>query len=175
MKTTFPFLTRLALLLAASAAMNAFAHSVWIETAKDGSLVVRFGEFGAKYEKSPGHLDSLLAVGAWTHDAEGKPAPFAVEKKFDHFLLVDAKPASPAQIETGFPVMGTKSPLRKPVFYARWYPHGTPVPTVPAADARHIADGQAGRSEGALPRPARARREAHGGFPGRNGTRVHHR
>lgn len=111
--------------LALFAAPLAHAHSVWLETTADGKLVVRFGEPGDEYEKSPGHLDSLTLPLAWTFDAEAKPFAFEVTKHADHFLLVAADPAKPAFGETGFPVMHRgDNPATKPFFHMRWLPAG---------------------------------------------------
>ncbi|WP_050027538.1 hypothetical protein [Verrucomicrobium sp. BvORR034] len=98
------------------------AHEVWIEDTTDGKLVVRFAEYGEEYEKSPGHLDSLKTPEAWTAGEDGKPKAFEVQKKSDHYLLVDAKPENGAQAEAAFAVMKRgDSPARKPIFYARWH------------------------------------------------------
>ncbi len=52
-----------------------------------------------------------------------------MQKKSDHFLLINAARDQIAQIETGFTVMGKpgdpEKPARKPYFYARWHPPGT--------------------------------------------------
>lgn len=95
------------------------AHSVWIEDLPDGTLAVRFGEPGGEVEKSPGYLDNLAAVTAWTH-ADGKPKPFAVSKRADHFLIEQSTSTQSIQAETAFPVRKA----RKPLFYARWQPMG---------------------------------------------------
>lgn len=98
------------------------AHEVWIEDTTDGKLVVRFAEYGEEYEKSPGHLDSLKTPEAWTAGDDGKPKVFEVQKKSDHYLLVDAKPENGAQAEAAFAVMKRgDSHARKPIFYARWH------------------------------------------------------
>ncbi|MEZ0389808.1 MAG: hypothetical protein ACAI34_22200 [Verrucomicrobium sp.] len=98
------------------------AHEVWIEDTKDGKLVVRFAEYGEEYEKSPGHLDALATPEAWAAGPDGKPKAFAVEKKADHYLLVDAKPEQGVQAEAAFAIMKRgEGPARKPVFYARWH------------------------------------------------------
>lgn len=111
-------------------AFQALAHSVWIEDTPEKRLVLRFGEFGDDVEKSPGHLDSLTAVTAWTHDADGKPTPFDPQKKSDGFLLAGASSAQAAQAETGFPVMKSgNTPARKPFFYARWQAAGSGAAT----------------------------------------------
>jgi hypothetical protein len=44
----------------------ATAHEVWIEDTPDGKLVVRFAEYGDKYEQSPGALDAVTLPFAWT-------------------------------------------------------------------------------------------------------------
>ncbi len=119
-------------LLAFAAASLAHAHSVWIEDTPEKQLVVRFGEPGEEFERSPGYLDSLSLPVAWTTGAEDKPAAFIVEKKVDHFLFVDANPAVPAFGETLFPVMKRgKRPASWPHFYVRWQPVGAPVPAAP--------------------------------------------
>lgn len=120
--------------LACFASGSASAHSVWIEKSED-KLVVRFGEIGDSYEKSPGYLDELtlpevaLPVG-------GK---IAVEKGKDFFLLKEAAPAGPVVISTIFPVMEKPATAQKPAsarwprFYARWQVAGAtsePVSTL---------------------------------------------
>lgn len=153
---------------------RASAHEVWIEDTPEGKLVVRFAEYGEKYEQSPGALDALTLPFAWTAAASvlekdsqkpaasiapGAPAreqrdiragqvtAFEVQKKSDNFLLVNADPAKPAQIETGFTVMGkqgdSEKPARKPNFYARWEPAGL-VAGTPALNFDLVPTGQAG-------------------------------
>lgn len=132
MKTS---LHSLALVLAGiiAAAPLAFAHSVWIEDTSEKQLVVRFSDLGGEVEKSPGLLDRLLPLGAWMPGEDGKPSPFNVEKKSDHFLFVGASPAAPALAETGYPVMGKEGkPASKPHYYVRWQPAGTAAPAAPA-------------------------------------------
>src|SRR5262249_19707249 len=124
---------------------------VWIEDTSDGQLIVRFAEYGEKFEKSPGALDALTLPFAWTPAVEtpkegptaagesraakedrdiraGKVDAFEVQKKSDGFFLAGSTAAMPAQIETGFTVMGKagdpEKPARKPFFYARWHPPG---------------------------------------------------
>lgn len=95
-----------------------FAHTIWIEPL-EGNLVIRFAEPGNKFEKSPGHLDSLSAPVSFILITN---APSAIEspKKSDHFLLVGASPTNTVCTETIFTVRGG----RKPYFYARWQPAG---------------------------------------------------
>jgi len=126
------------------------AHEVWIEDTPGGQLVVRFAEYGDDFEKSPGALDMVSLPAAWTSGAEGKVTLFEVQKKADHFLLVNAAPAQAVQAETGFAVMGKagnpEKPARKPFFYARWHAAGAGaaepalifdiVPTGTAGEAR---------------------------------------
>lgn len=135
MKTNLPPRLRHVMMLASCLAVlpTAQAHSVWIEDSPGPQLVVRFGEPGDEYEKSPGHLDNLTLPAAWQTDGEGKPMALAVEKKTDHFLLVGAPPVSVALAETRFPVFkrGTR-PASWPQFYVRWHPRGAPVPAAPA-------------------------------------------
>lgn len=106
----------------------AAAHSVWIEKVGD-KLVVRFGEVGSDYEKSPGHLDQLTLPKV-AAPADGK---VAVEKGADFFLLKDAKVAEGSVISTIFPVMERPATETKPAsarwpqFYARWHVAGEKV------------------------------------------------
>lgn len=128
--------------LAALSVNVASAHSVWIESL-EGKLVVRFGEVGTDYEKSPGYLDQLELPKV----ADAKDGKITVEKGGDFFLLKDAKPAESSVISTKFPVMEKPATDKKPAsarwpqFYARWQVAGaaaTPVSTldiVPAAEA----------------------------------------
>jgi hypothetical protein len=128
-------ITRLLTVLLPLAALAplARAHSVWVEPTPDQKLVIRFGELGGEIETSPGYLDQLMLPLAWKISADGKPAPFAVEKKSDHFLLVAATPAAPALGETRFPVMKRGDrPASWPQFYVRWHPAGAPAPAAPA-------------------------------------------
>lgn len=117
--------------LLASAALsfgNASAHSVWIEQL-EGKLLVRFGEVGDNYEKSPGYLDKLELPAA----VDQKGGKLAVEKGADFFLLKDTAPTAPSVASTAFPVMekpatDTKpASARWPQFYARWHVAGTEV------------------------------------------------
>jgi hypothetical protein len=130
---------------------SAAAHEVWIEDTPEGGLVVRFAEYGEKFEKSPGALDMLTLPFAWTPGVEapaepkktgeesagareeraireGKVDSFEVKKKEDGFVLTGAVATQSVQIETGFTVMGKagdpEKPARKPFFYARWQPTG---------------------------------------------------
>lgn len=111
------------------------AHSVWLEDTADRQLVIRFGEPGDDFERSPGHLDRLSLPIAWTpgSDSDAKPTPLVVEKKSDHFLLAGAAPTAGACGETRFPVMKRGSrPASWPHFYVRWQPAGAPPPAAPA-------------------------------------------
>jgi hypothetical protein len=102
------------------------AHTVWIEPAKDGALAVYFGEWGHEVEKSPGHLDSLTTMTAWSTSAEAeKPQMLVATKKDDRFDLGGVMPALSVQAQTGFGVMKSgDKPGRRPIFYARWQPAG---------------------------------------------------
>lgn len=98
------------------------AHEVWIEETKDKELIVRFAEYGEDYEKSPGHLDGLAQPLAWTFGADGKPAPFDVQKRADGFLLAASSADKGALAEAVYAVMKRgEGPARKPIFYARWH------------------------------------------------------
>lgn len=127
-KPAFAPLFRLALVALAFAPLVR-AHSVWIEDTPDRQLVIRFGEPGDDYEKSPGYLDHLSQPVAWRTGDDDKPAVIAVEKKSDHFLLVSAGPATAAFGETRFPVMKRGSrPASWPQFYVRWHPANASAP-----------------------------------------------
>lgn len=101
------------------------AHDLWIEDLPDKQLVLRFAEPGEEFEKSPGYLDALTEIYAWTPVAEGKNTNVVTQKKSDHFVLVSLNATNQVQAETGFPIrkMGDK-PGRKPFFYVRWQPAG---------------------------------------------------
>lgn len=116
--------------LAAALSLPAFAHSVWIEPADDGTLIARFAEPDGNLEKSPGHLDSLSPPVAFAVSGEGGAAEeILVEKKSDRFALLKSKRVNPAGLETSFVVMGpADAPGRRPIFYARWQPAGAPPP-----------------------------------------------
>lgn len=121
---------------------SAAAHSVWIETL-DGKLVVRFGEVGSDYEKSPGYLDKLAVPVA----TDGNGGKIPVEKAADFFLLKEATPTRPSVISTMFPVMekpatDTKPPsARWPQFYARWQVAGSKVTPISTLDIVPEKDG----------------------------------
>ncbi|GAA5128109.1 hypothetical protein JIN84_07730 [Luteolibacter yonseiensis] len=123
--------------------MNAAsAHSVWIETL-EGRLLVRFGEVGTEYEKSPGYLDQLELPKV----ADTKDGKITVEKGADFFLLKDAKPAEASVISTKFPVMEKPATEKKPAsarwpqFYARWQVAGAAVTPVSVLDIVPAAEG----------------------------------
>lgn len=156
-----PFIHRIAtrhfqglcLALLSAFSLSAQAHEVWIEDTPDGKLVVRFAEYGDDFEKSPGALDALNPISAWSVRggsqesassapksreekerqllAQEKAETTEIRKNSDHFLLVGLTPAKPAQIESDFTVMGApgtaEKPARKPLFYARWQPAGAPA------------------------------------------------
>jgi hypothetical protein len=131
-------------------ALASQAHEVWIEDTPTGELVVRFGEYGDSFEKSPGSLDMMTLPAAWAPAADGKTTSFDVQKKADHFALPGSSASQIAQAETGFAVMGKpgnpEKPARKPYFYARWQAAGAGaaepalifdlVPTATAGEVR---------------------------------------
>lgn len=98
------------------------AHSVYIESDKDGKLILRFGEFGSDPETSPGFLDSLDEITAWHWPDGAQPAAIELTKGKDRFSTGVPRTEG-IQAETGFPIMTRGgSPPRKPFFYARWIP-----------------------------------------------------
>lgn len=127
-------------------AANASAHAVWIELL-NGKLIARFAEPSGNYEKSPGFLDSLSGLSAFTVITN---APVMIEspKTTNHFQLVNAATTNVAGVESIFTVRAG----RKPHFYARWQPAGagagTPmltfdlVPTSKPGEARAYFRGQ---------------------------------
>ena len=105
-----------------SIVLNLKAHSVYIEPNEDGELIARFGEFGDDPETSPGFLDQLDGMTAWTIQEKKKPVLLQPEKKKDRFNL-SLSSRHDAEVQTGFPIMTRgSSPARKPHFYARWTP-----------------------------------------------------
>lgn len=105
------------------------AHAVWIEATPEKQLVIRFGEPGELYEKSPGLLDKLGQPAVWTAAADGQSAVATTEKKADHFLCVGADPAAATCGETAFAVFARKNgPATRPVFYLRWLPASASQP-----------------------------------------------
>jgi hypothetical protein len=104
--------------LVLSALSDAGAHTIWIEPL-NGRLVIRFAEPAGKYEKSPGHLDSLSAPAAFTVVTN---APVTIEspKSTNHFAMPGASLTNAAGAESIFTVRAA----RKPHFYARWQPAG---------------------------------------------------
>lgn len=104
---------------------HALAHSVWIEPAPEGRLVVRFAEPGEEFETSPGHLDSVGQPVAFVAGKDDPPRTLTVSKQSDHFLLADCGPGDGACLQSDYAVMTRgPSPGRKPIFYARWQPEG---------------------------------------------------
>lgn len=120
----------LLLALTLTATTAAHAHNVWLEDL-EGRLVVRFAEYGEEYEKSPGSLDRLGLPVAWMAAEGDEVKPIVVTKQSDHFLLTGAAPATAAQAEVEFGVMGKpgnpEKPVRKPFFYSRWHVPGGPA------------------------------------------------
>ena len=129
MKSRFPFSITLVFLWILGLASQLQAHSVWIEDTPEGRLILRFGEIGDDYEKSPGHLDDLRFPLSWMRKADDKTAAIALQKNSDHYLLLNAASKEGACAETDYPVLAAKDkPGRKPFFYARWHVIGEPVP-----------------------------------------------
>ncbi|WP_438480023.1 DUF4198 domain-containing protein [Oleiharenicola lentus] len=144
-KNSFFRLAGLALGSLLALAPFARAHSVWIEDTPDQKLVLRFGEVGEKYEKSPGYLDELIPTAAWTADQDGKLNALVVEKKSDHYLLGKATPAKPTLAETNFFVMQrVKNPGIWPNMNVRWHPAGATPPVEPALTLDLLPTGKAG-------------------------------
>lgn len=140
MRRTLNFLKLIPLslvLLALGTATSAHAHSVWIEP-REGLLVVRFAEPDGKFEKSPGHLDSLSVPLAFTLVTN---APLAIEtvKKSNYIALVSASITNVACAETCFTIRAA----RKPYFYARWQPAGLTA-AKPALTLDLVPTGKAG-------------------------------
>lgn len=117
-------------MLALGSAPQALAHAVWAEESADHRVLLRFGDYGSKVEKSPGALDRLDGVRVWTFDTAGKSVAGSVQKNADHLLLrdVSAQGAAFAEITT-LPVRaGGKTPASKSNFYIRWQPAGASAP-----------------------------------------------
>lgn len=121
-----------------SLATAAFGHTVWIEPL-DNNLVIRFAEPGNKFEKSPGHLDSLTAPISFLAGPTNGPTVIESAKRSDHFLLAGASATNVVCTETVFTVRGG----RKPYFYARWQPAGT-APGSPLLTLDLVPTGQPG-------------------------------
>ncbi len=129
-----------------AAANSAIGHTIWIEPV-DGKMFIRFAEPDGRFEKSPGHLDSLSAPATFML-VTNAPAPIESAKKFDHFLLGAASATNTICTEAIFTVRSG----RKPYFYARWQPSGSAageplltldlVPTGKAGEARAYFRGQ---------------------------------
>jgi len=107
----------LLLALAVGVLMTSRAHSVWLEPDLNGGLLIRFAEPDGKFEKSPGHLDSLTPPAAFALVA-GEPAAVDASKRTDHFALPGTSVTNAVGVETSFTVRAK----RKPLFYARWQP-----------------------------------------------------
>lgn len=100
---------------------SAFGHSVWIEPLGE-QLVLRFAEPGGRLEKSPGHLDNLIAPVAF-HLVTNTPVTSEAIKSTNHFRIAGTDASHVAGVETGFPVLGgVGRPGRRPLFHARWQP-----------------------------------------------------
>lgn len=120
------------------------AHSVWIEPTPDGGLALRFAEPDGKFETSPGHLDELSAIAAFSGITNGAPTAIEAVKKKDHFLLVGASSTNAAGAEATYVVMALAGKAgRKPVFYARWQPSGAPIPA-PGLNLDLVPTGKSG-------------------------------
>ncbi|BCU77529.1 DUF4198 domain-containing protein [Luteolibacter sp. LG18] len=116
---------RLGLLAACLLAPAALAHSVWVEPGPEGTLVVRFGEFDAEVEKSPGPLDSLGTPAGVVLPVTKDTKPLESLKMSDHYTLGGAKPDQALVAEVPFPVRAAEGkPARRPIFYGRWLPAG---------------------------------------------------
>lgn len=128
--------------------LPAAAHSVWIEPAPEGVLVIRFAEPDGKFEKSPGYLDSLSPPLAWKQGETNTPVSLDVQKERDRFVIVGSTPTDTVQTETAFMVMGSRGPNsggagRKPNFYARWLTNWQ-TPAVPALTLDLVPTGKPG-------------------------------
>lgn len=69
------------------AGLLAQAHSVWIEPTADGGLALRFAEPDGKFERSPGHLDELSAIGAFSVVTNGAPSALETARKRDQIRI----------------------------------------------------------------------------------------
>jgi len=119
-----------AALLCCGLLLTARAHSVWVEPDGQGGLRVRFAEPDGKFEKSPGHLDSLTPPAAFAL-VSGEPVSIDAPKQSDRFDLRGASVTNVLGVETSFTVRAK----RKPLFYARWQPaHGAPATAVLTLD-----------------------------------------
>ncbi len=114
------------------------AHSVWIEPDSAGGLRVRFAEPDGKFEKSPGHLDSLTPPAAFAV-VGGTPVPVDALKRSDQFALPGASATHVLGVETSFTVRAR----RKPLFYARWQP-SSGGPTTPMLTLDLVPTGKPG-------------------------------
>jgi len=121
MKSTRLFLALSAAFLGLSLP-RATAHSVWIEPLGN-QLVLRFAEPAGKFEKSPGHLDSLGVISTFSFGTNGLPSALDAVRVTNHFTLGGLPPAQSACVDSAFIVMSAPGrPGRKPNFYARWEP-----------------------------------------------------
>lgn len=136
-----PSFAQLALTALLTFAPLAHAHSVWIEDNSRQQLVIRFGEAGEPFEKSPGLLDQLAHPHAWKAGPAGKSTAFDIAKKSDHFLLVDAAATETAFAESAWPVYRSeKLPGgAKTAYYLRWIPLAATTAT-PDAKPAHVLD-----------------------------------
>lgn len=116
------------------------AHSVWIEDNSRQQLVIRFGEHGEAFEKSPGLLDQLAHPHAWKSGTDGTSVAFEVAKKSDHFLLAEATATEAAFAESAWPVYRSeKLPGgAKTAYYLRWIPRAATTATTEARPAHAL-------------------------------------
>lgn len=120
----------LAMLALGPVARPALAHGIWAEESADHRVMLRFGDFGKRIEKSPGALDRIPGVKTWTFDRDGKPVAGTVEKNADHLLLrdVSADGAVFAELTSLSPRAHGKSAPSQSNFYIRWQPAGAAAP-----------------------------------------------
>lgn len=141
---SFRFLTRTAAFAVVLTTLVAPAHSVWLEPTTEGGLALRFAEPDGKFETSPGHLDELSALAAFSSITNGEPSAREAIKRTDRFVLVGASSTNAAGAEASYVVMPLAGKAgRKPVFYARWHPVGAPAPT-PGLNLDLIPTGRSG-------------------------------
>ncbi|MFT3991016.1 MAG: hypothetical protein QM680_06355 [Luteolibacter sp.] len=132
--------------IAALTLQSASAHQFWIERADD-KFIVRFGEAGSngekpEYEKSPGVLDKLQGVSAWSMfpaKSGSDPELLKAKPQGDGFLIEEVPSKLPLLAQTTFPVRKRAAAEGKPASasfttaFARFQPAGaeaTPTTTL---------------------------------------------
>lgn len=103
------------------------AHNTWFEARPEGGLVIRYGDYGQRLEKSPGVLDNVDNLRAWRFDTNGTRVKLKSLVAGDGIAVAEAEPGSAAF--TSYISHLTKAhgggPETLRTFCTRWQPAGT--------------------------------------------------